>query len=705
MKKSFSLVILSVILSISALFCVVFATSAAAEESDTTLLATFKLGADGSASHADGSSKSSYTETVNDYKLNITNGTNMYTGARDAKGNSCIKFGASSKAGSCKFTVPDDVVQVKIYIAKYKANTAKVSVNGTTKTLSCNSNDGKYDVIEVDTSSSKTVEIKTLSGGYRAMLNTIEFYGELQAGDCSHSYTETVTKPATCTDTGIRTKTCSLCEDSSEIVIPALGHDFSVKIDEESVESTCETKGCTVYKCSRCDEKQSVDEPIAPHSYVDGKCEVCQKAAPVAEFTFGENSTKPDATEGTSSDGSDLGNSKSYTVTGTDGKSYVLALSGLSKVYGGAYDALGNSCLKLGTGSVAATATFTVPDGIDEIVIFIAGYKGNKASIKVNGTTYNISTYSSNGEYTEITVDTSVNKTVTLETTGDGTLRAKINTIEFYAGEYATIDGASLTAGSDLTLNYEVTIPEGHSADAYEMVFCMNEKIYTVKGVMVGEKLVFSFKHIGPQSICDEVDADLLYNGESVDVLEGYSIKQFAADFYKKYGEDEAYAAYITLLGDILAYGEAASKYIGWNEDGDFSVDGLGSSDKTPEDNVGREISDSKSETVYFTGAGVRFHVDNKIFVKFVGEAELYLNGSLVQADDGVFYTDGILASDFDEIFTFALVVDGETVQTLKYSVNAYALAKYQADSTMGRLALALYRYGASSEAIVSKAD
>ena len=139
---------------------------------------TFNLGANGTASHNDGSSKSSYSETVDGYTLSITGGTNMYTGARDAKGNSCIKFGASSKAGSMSFTVGANVNKVVIYVAKYKSNTTKINVNGTAYTISKASNNGEYDMIEIDTRTTKTITFKTVSGGYRAMVNSIVFFAE-----------------------------------------------------------------------------------------------------------------------------------------------------------------------------------------------------------------------------------------------------------------------------------------------------------------------------------------------------------------------------------------------------------------------------------------------------------------------------------------------------------------------------------------------
>ena len=144
------------------------------------LLATFSLGANGSASHNDGSEKTSYSETVNGHTLSITGGSKMYTGARDAKGNSCIKLGTGSAAGKFTITVPENVTEVVIYVAKYKSNTAKITVNGANYTLSSASNNGAYDAITVDTSSTKTISFTTVSGGYRAMVNTIEFNGYAQ---------------------------------------------------------------------------------------------------------------------------------------------------------------------------------------------------------------------------------------------------------------------------------------------------------------------------------------------------------------------------------------------------------------------------------------------------------------------------------------------------------------------------------------------
>lgn len=141
----------------------------------TKVGATFEFGANGTATHTDGTSATTYSEQDGLYKLSITNGTKLYKNARDAKGNSAIKLGTSSAAGSFKFTVSEDVKFVVIYVAKYKTNTTKIKVNDVSYTISNASNNGQYDEIIVDTQTTKTVTFTTVSGGYRAMINTIEF--------------------------------------------------------------------------------------------------------------------------------------------------------------------------------------------------------------------------------------------------------------------------------------------------------------------------------------------------------------------------------------------------------------------------------------------------------------------------------------------------------------------------------------------------
>ena len=59
--------------------------------------------------------------------------------------------------------------------------------------------------------------------------------GGLVPGGHTHSYTETITKQATCADAGERTFSCK-CGDSYTEAIPATGHDYKV---ESTIAATC----------------------------------------------------------------------------------------------------------------------------------------------------------------------------------------------------------------------------------------------------------------------------------------------------------------------------------------------------------------------------------------------------------------------------------------------------------------------------------
>ena len=145
----------------------------------------------------------------------------------------------------------------------------------------------------------------------------------------------------------------------------------------------------------------------------------------LATFNFGaDDATK---TNEANQDGSSV---TEYTETSGN---YTITLTDLSKVYSGSYDAVGNACLKMGTGSAAGTFTFTVDEDVDYVIIKVAGYKAKTAAITINGgDAQTISTLSQNGEYTEIVIDTTTTKTVTFATTSAG-YRCKVTSIEYYS--------------------------------------------------------------------------------------------------------------------------------------------------------------------------------------------------------------------------------------------------------------------------------
>lgn len=275
------LVLMTILMSL-----VVVAIPASAADGDTEI--KFNLGANGSASHNDGTEATTYSETVNGYTLSITGGTKMYKGARDAKGNSCIKLGTSKVVGGFKFTVPDDVQSVVIEAAKYKANTSKLKVNSTTYTLSNASNDGKYDVITVDTSTNKTVTLTTVASNYRAMINSITFVIPFAGdADCEHTNVTSTPVAPTCTEAGYTENECADCGAKLETTPgePALGH------TDANGDFKCEV--CSKIAAPAADEALTTEQANtlgklhAHNTYTDNKYYVTGTITKIVNTTYG----------------------------------------------------------------------------------------------------------------------------------------------------------------------------------------------------------------------------------------------------------------------------------------------------------------------------------------------------------------------------------------------------------------------------------
>lgn len=116
-------------------------------------------------------------------------------------------------------------------------------------------------------------------------------------GEHEHTYVEEITKAATCTEKGVKTLTCSGCNDVKTEEIAALGHDY----DEGTVSKapTCTEAGTFVKTCKRCDatvEEEiealghdfSVEKEIIPATCTDDekavmKCSRCEETRTVVK--------------------------------------------------------------------------------------------------------------------------------------------------------------------------------------------------------------------------------------------------------------------------------------------------------------------------------------------------------------------------------------------------------------------------------------
>ena len=141
----------------------------------------FDFGENGAAgTHADGNDiGTTKTYTSNGFELVITDAYKAFDGGFDKAGNSILKFGTSSVAGTITFVVPEGVNSVVIYAARYKAyaDNNMMLVNGELYVLNTNSDDGQYEAFTIDTTTNKTVTIASTTDAAkpRFVINSIVF--------------------------------------------------------------------------------------------------------------------------------------------------------------------------------------------------------------------------------------------------------------------------------------------------------------------------------------------------------------------------------------------------------------------------------------------------------------------------------------------------------------------------------------------------
>ena len=489
-----------------------------------------------------------------------------------------------------------------------------------------------------------------------------------------------------------------------------------------TTEATCTTEGSVTYSCT-CGDSYTETIAATGHSFYDGVCTKC-----------GSDGNDFDNNEGGSGDSGDSGTtaesyihnfyddgwtSTFFTFAGgkiTDGKHGTYTYD-----FGNGTEKL-NWALKFDSGG---SVVFT-PTADGTLTIAVAS-KDTGRTFTLNGT--QIAKITTANTLVVVTVEVTADTEYTLKRgSGESGLYyiayvpnpvddgGSTEPLPPAGGNQAEpgFSGASLAVGSDLSIRYHIVPEDGVDIANYSVRFTANGKTTLVEsGVVENGKYVFSFCGIAPQCMGDSIKAELLINGEVVDVVDGFSVKQYVINAIAYLTGDE-YDTLHQFLSDMLHYGAAAQNYVSYKTDA-LVTDGVAglreSSAVTPtaEDNQ-RSIDKAggaNTDLAKFTAAGVRFDYDNKIFVKFtttdVSKVSVKIGGialEIQEAGDGkyVAYSEGISALEFGETVSFQLYYNGSLIQTLNYTVNSYAYGK-NGDTQIGALAIALYRYGKSAEA------
>ena len=474
-----------------------------------------------------------------------------------------------------------------------------------------------------------------------------------------HSYTETPVE-VTCTTAGGTQFDCSCGHSYFEETEAAPGHDYQIA---STTPGTCQAKAVIYYECSRCEATKTEEGELGDHNYVDGVCSVCEFVDPLSV---------------------DYSGYYYFTFTRADEEVAMYVKTTWSSDRYTAYDDKPTTELSSYLFRVVRNddGTYNIYEGTSNN-LFAKG--AENVFVVKNEEYYNI--YNADGGYFSMNKDD------------------RYDYVKFYSGkgqiyditfvEYTEIVSAGLTLGEELVVNYKVAMDDKFAAA--EMTFTMNGESTTVAGTKVDGLYDYSFA-IAPQYMGANIAAELKLGDTVLASKATYSVVEYA-----NYWLDNTTGEEMTnLLNALLQYGAAAQMYKDVDTDNLVAnLENLGTVPKDPNASLVSAVAkEDRGVSIY--SAGVNFSSDNKIFVRLTNYDEnvtLKVNGVDVELNGAVYYTEGLLATQFGETFTFELYYDGVLMQTLTYSVNAYAYALQSSDNAnMANLAIALYNYGVAAE-------
>ena len=286
-------------------------------------------------------------------------------------------------------------------------------------------------------------------------------------------------------------------------------------------------------------------------------------------------------------------------------------------------------------------------------------------------------------------------------------------------GDKASINQASVSIGKDINVNYYAQLT-GKYVNA-EMRFTVNGETVTVspKATEYSGSYVFTYCGIAPQLMGEEIVAELVLDGEVIDIAEPFSVEDYTKklikmDKFELTVTAEQCEALHAFLEALLNYGAEAQKYTDYDTD-NLVNDGIaenGTFDPETITSVKESGEIAGTSGANFVGATVRF--DNVVYLRFdfaISTAALtdvtveiggrvYTSDSFTDNGDGTYsiYTSAIYSTEFDKAFTATLKASGSVAHTVIYSVNSYVKAMHE-DAKIGELAKALYFYGETAKA------
>ena len=566
-----------------------------------------------------------------------------------------------------------------------------------------------------------------------------------------HQYTGEVTTPATCTEAGVMTYTCS-CGDTYTETIAALGHDY---VNHAAQAATCTAIGWSAYQtCSRCDYTTYQEIPSLGHNIVTDAA----VAATCTEtgLTAGEHCTRCDyavaqavvpalghnclSYEGVAPTCTENGYASYEACTRCDYTTYqeipalghnIVADAAVAATCTESGLTAGEHCTRcdyaiaqtvvpalghniVADAAVAATCTQTGLTAGEHCTR--CDYAVAQSVIPALGHSF---TYTDDGNGTTHTV---------------GCARCDYSATESHSftEDICSLCGAAKPVEATLKLVsaapvlndkidmiYAAEVPEGYTNPRVVFAFNGSETTVTDYTTDAYGRLLFVFTDINPQCMGDNISATLYAtkNGveESVSVP-NYSVRQYCVNKLA----DEPPIPLKAIVSNLLSYGAAAQVYMNYKTtalvtSGDDIVDPLyyDFSDYGPISGYDASFDGTAASDVYWTAASLTLTNSVAMNFRFYAESAADLtvtvscNGEsrtiseFTSVGDGIYefsFTD-INANEFGSPVTVSFARNGQAVgNALTYSVNAYVQSKQNDSNTaLQDLVRALYLYGVSA--------
>ena len=277
-----------------------------------------------------------------------------------------------------------------------------------------------------------------------------------------------------------------------------------------------------------------------------------------------------------------------------------------------------------------------------------------------------------------------------------------------------SIVGATIDIGASLTINYYVA--DMLTENDFMRFTSSSGRVTEVNGEYDETMGYYKFAYTGinPQCMGDNINAELISETTVLDTVSNYSVEQYCLNQSGKTAaelglNEQQREKLLVLLADMLVYGGEAQIYKNYNTDNIVSdndiVASYASTFVVPEGV--RIITGNKDTNNQVTAVGVNMSNVNKIYfkIKITDNVTIKLNGkevdksTLAKNDDGIYllYSDGIKATQFDNVFTLQIVNNDIEITKVEYNVNAYVQAKYNTP-IIENIVKALSNYGRSAK-------